>query len=136
MLEKAAGGVILSASHNPAEWNALKLLNETGEFLSPAQAAEVIALATDGEAETVGYERLGAYAAQDLLDAHIRVFNWRNIRRVDWLLAVVVLALAFAGFAVLYSASRSTHSAYYLRQVLFFAFGVVMALKGRRQVNR
>lgn len=64
----------------------------------------------------------------DLLDAHIRVFNWRNIRRVDWLLAVVVLALAFAGFAVLYSASRSTHSAYYLRQVLFFAFGVVMAL--------
>jgi phosphomannomutase len=71
LLEGAAGGVILSASHNPAEWNALKLLNEDGEFLTPDQAREVIALAEAGTAETVGYERLGTYEARDLLDAHI-----------------------------------------------------------------
>ena len=70
--ENAAGGVILSASHNPAEWNALKLLNEKSEFLTPEQAAEVIALANAGEAETVRYDALGGYEARDLLDEHIR----------------------------------------------------------------
>lgn len=70
VLEKASGGIILSASHNPAQWNALKLLNETGEFLDPDQAREVIALA-DEEADTVSYDRLGTYEARDLLDEHI-----------------------------------------------------------------
>ncbi|MBE2186353.1 MAG: phosphoglucosamine mutase [Rhodothermales bacterium] len=70
VLEHGSGGIILSASHNPAQWNALKLLNETGEFLDPDQAREVIALA-DEEADTVSYDRLGSYEARDLLDAHI-----------------------------------------------------------------
>jgi len=70
VLENGSGGIILSASHNPAQWNALKLLNETGEFLDPDQAREVIALA-DEEADTVSYDRLGSYEARDLLEAHI-----------------------------------------------------------------
>lgn len=74
--QNARGGIILSASHNPGEWNALKLLNERGEFLSPDQAREVIALAeSDGAAGvvsgTVAYDRIGAVRPVDLLDDHV-----------------------------------------------------------------
>ena len=71
LFEQAAGGVILSASHNPAEWNALKLLNEKGEFLSPEEGAEVIALAESGAFAWVGHEAVGAYRAADYLDRHL-----------------------------------------------------------------
>lgn len=71
LIEEADGGIILSASHNPAEWNALKLLNEKGEFLTPDQGLEVIALADAGTTETVAYDRLGAYRERSFLDDHI-----------------------------------------------------------------
>ncbi len=69
--EGAAGGIILSASHNPAEWNALKLLNEKGEFLSPAEAQEVIRLAEEGPGKAVRYDALGAFSEKDFLEAHL-----------------------------------------------------------------
>src|SRR5262245_50748083 len=50
-LEKAGGGIILTASHNPAQWNALKLLNEKGEFISAADGEEVLKLAESGRVE-------------------------------------------------------------------------------------
>ena len=69
----AAGAVILSASHNPAEWNALKLLNAKSEFLSPEEAEVVLAMAeTEAAAYTVGHEAIGSYRRQDFLDVHIR----------------------------------------------------------------
>ena len=69
---RADGAVILSASHNPAQWNALKLLDRNGEFLGPDAGAEVLALAEEGVAgQTVGYEALGTYATDDLLPYHI-----------------------------------------------------------------
>lgn len=71
LAEEATGGIILSASHNPPEWNALKLLNEKGEFLSAEEGEEVIAIAEAGEAVTVGYDALGTYREQDYLDHHI-----------------------------------------------------------------
>lgn len=46
-MEKAAGGIILTASHNPKQWNALKLLNERGEFLNAAEGEIVLRLASD-----------------------------------------------------------------------------------------
>src|SRR5699024_8083651 len=46
-LEKAAGGIIITASHNPIQWNALKLLNEKGEFISAAEGAEVLKIAEE-----------------------------------------------------------------------------------------
>ncbi|NBC86320.1 MAG: phosphoglucosamine mutase, partial [Bacteroidetes bacterium] len=52
--EEAAGGIILSASHNPEPWNALKLLNERGEFLTPAEGETVMQMADREEAEPVG----------------------------------------------------------------------------------
>lgn len=69
--EQAAGGIILSASHNPAEWNALKLLNEKGEFLSPEEGQEVIRIAEAGESKVVSYDAIGSYSTKDYLDYHI-----------------------------------------------------------------
>ena len=69
----ADGAVILSASHNPAEWNALKLLDGNGEFLGPDEGAAVLALADEGvAAHTVGYENLGGYETDDVLAYHVQ----------------------------------------------------------------
>jgi phosphomannomutase len=46
-MEKAAGGIILTASHNPKQWNALKLLNERGEFLNAAEGESVLKIAEE-----------------------------------------------------------------------------------------
>ncbi len=58
--EKADGGIILTASHNPAQWNALKLLNEAGEFISAADGAEVLKLAEDDRFDFASVEDLGS----------------------------------------------------------------------------
>jgi phosphomannomutase len=71
LAEQAAGGIVLSASHNPAEWNALKLLNEKGEFLSADEGQAVIDLADNEGAETVAYDALGTYRTHDFLPYHI-----------------------------------------------------------------
>ncbi len=55
----ADGGIIITASHNPAQWNALKLLNAKGEFLNDAQGKEVLRLAASGEVKFVDYASLG-----------------------------------------------------------------------------
>ena len=70
---RADGGVVLSASHNPAEWNALKLLDARGEFLDAGAMERVYALAAEGvAAHTVGHEGAGTYREEDFLPAHIR----------------------------------------------------------------
>jgi phosphomannomutase len=58
---KAGGGIIITASHNPANWNALKLLNEKGEFLSETDGKEILLLASDEQFNFEGYDKLGAY---------------------------------------------------------------------------
>ncbi len=70
MKEGAAGGIILSASHNPEEWNALKLLNGKGEFLSPDEGRDVLARVDDSPVY-VRYDRIGSIRSQDFLDYHI-----------------------------------------------------------------
>jgi phosphomannomutase len=69
--EEAAGGIILSASHNPEEWNALKLLNEKGEFLTPEQGETVIEMADAGESTPVRFDDMGRYETRDALPRHI-----------------------------------------------------------------
>jgi phosphomannomutase len=70
--QDADGGIIFSASHNPEEWNALKLLNGDGEFLSPAAGERVIEMANAGEADPVRYDAVGTVEERsDALDAHI-----------------------------------------------------------------
>ncbi len=71
LAEEAAGGIILSASHNPADWNALKLLNEKGEFLSPDEGEAVLRRADDAAPAWVGYDAIGALTEKAYLDYHI-----------------------------------------------------------------
>lgn len=63
--EKATGGIILTASHNPAQWNALKLLNDKGEFISGSDGEEVLRLAEQEEFDFVSVEKLGRYTTND-----------------------------------------------------------------------
>lgn len=70
---EADGAIILSASHNPAEWNALKLLDRTSEFLGPDEGAEVLSLAEQGvAAHTVGAYEIGTYETDDVLAYHVQ----------------------------------------------------------------
>ena len=60
-LEKAAGGIILTASHNPKQWNALKLLNNKGEFISAEEASKVLEIAEEQAFEYAEVTALGTY---------------------------------------------------------------------------
>ncbi len=72
LLEKAAGGIILTASHNPKEWNALKLLNNKGEFISGADGEELLRLADNEEFNFVQVDKLGQTRHDDTyLQKHI-----------------------------------------------------------------
>jgi phosphomannomutase len=62
---KAAGGIAITASHNPANWNALKLFGPGGTFLTPAQSAEVARRAREGGANWVDHTRTGSYRKDD-----------------------------------------------------------------------
>lgn len=71
--ENAAGGIILTASHNPIQWNALKLLNNKGEFISAAAGQQIIELANDENFEYAEVRKLGKYTTNDTyLDYHIQ----------------------------------------------------------------
>lgn len=72
VFEKADGGIILTASHNPKQWNALKLLNERGEFISAEIGKQVLALAEKEDILFAGVDELGVYEMDDtLLETHI-----------------------------------------------------------------
>jgi phosphomannomutase len=68
---QAAGGIILTASHNPKQWNALKLLNEKGEFISAEDGAQVLALAESDEITYANVDQLGSRTYQEFLSMHI-----------------------------------------------------------------
>ena len=70
--EVAAGGIIITASHNPKEWNALKLLNEKGEFISASDGAKILADAEQGNLHFETVDNLGAISYNDsYLEKHI-----------------------------------------------------------------
>lgn len=64
-IENAVGGIILTASHNPIQWNALKLLNSEGEFISGQDGAEVLELAESEDFDFVEVRKLGSYQTND-----------------------------------------------------------------------
>src|SRR5690606_39594398 len=71
-LEKADGGIILTASHNPKQWNALKLLNEKGEFLDAAQGAKILGIAEEEAFDFAEVDDLGEIVRNDsYIDIHI-----------------------------------------------------------------
>ena len=69
--EKAAGGIILTASHNPKQWNALKLLNERGEFLNDAEGKEVLSIAEREDFTFAEVDNLGHMCNKDYLPYHV-----------------------------------------------------------------
>lgn len=69
----ADGGIILTASHNPKQWNALKLLNEKGEFVSADDGAEILKLAENEDFDFAEVDDLGKYKLNDQgIDVHIQ----------------------------------------------------------------
>ncbi|MFN7325079.1 MAG: phosphoglucosamine mutase [Chitinophagales bacterium] len=99
--EQAGGGIILTASHNPKEWNALKLLNHRGEFISAADGKAVLDLAEAGNIE---------YAKVDQLGTNTQVTNWieRHVEQVVSLDLVDVAAVRAKKFKVVVDAINST----------------------------
>ena len=69
--EQAAGGIILTASHNPKQWNALKLLNEKGEFLNDAEGKAVLDIASREDFVFAPVEELGHITEKDYLPYHV-----------------------------------------------------------------
>ena len=101
--ESAAGGIILTASHNPKEWNALKLLNNKGEFISGDEGKLILELAASESFEFVAIDKLGTYSKPDgLLEKHIEAIL--NYELVD------VAAIRKAKFKIVVDAVNSTGS--------------------------
>lgn len=71
-MEHAAGGIILTASHNPKQWNALKLLNERGEFLNAAEGEEVLSIAESEDFIFAHVDHIGKLSEKDYTDKHIQ----------------------------------------------------------------
>ncbi len=69
--EQADGGIIITASHNPKQWNALKLLNNKGEFISEKVGQDVLKRANSGKFDFVEVDQLGVVTQKDYLDYHI-----------------------------------------------------------------
>ncbi|MBQ6287272.1 MAG: phosphoglucosamine mutase [Bacteroidales bacterium] len=67
----ADGGIILTASHNPRQWNALKLLNDKGEFLTAAEGKEILDLAQTDDFDFAGVDALGSVTEHDYTDEHL-----------------------------------------------------------------
>jgi phosphomannomutase len=71
-VEKAAGGIVLTASHNPIQWNALKLLNDKGEFISGQDGEDMLKIAENEDFDFVDVKKLGSYTTDDTwLQKHI-----------------------------------------------------------------
>jgi phosphomannomutase len=99
--EKAAGGIILTASHNPVQWNALKLLNEKGEFISGKDGEEVLRIAENEDFQFAQVTKLGSYSKNDTyLQKHIDLILKLPLVDVD--------AIKSRGFKVVVDAVNSS----------------------------
>ena len=101
LAEKAQGGIILTASHNPAGWNAMKLLNERGEFISAEDGKKVLDYSYSSDIEFVAPAKFGSYETNDdYIEYHID-----QILAHEW---VDVDAIKNAGLKVVVDAVNST----------------------------
>lgn len=97
----AGGGIILTASHNPKQWNALKLLNEKGEFISAEEGNELLALIESGEFNYADVDDIGSYTVDNTwIDKHIEGILAYDLVDKD--------AIAAKGYKVVIDAVNST----------------------------
>jgi phosphomannomutase len=124
--EKAMGGIIITASHNPKEWNALKLLNSAGEFISAAQGERVLQIATDAKFSFAQVDHLGfVINNDDYLQRHVNaVVNYPLVN---------AKAIARQGFKVVVDAINSTGAIYV--PALLRALGVEEVIVLNGEVN-
>ncbi len=92
-MEKAQGGIIITASHNPKQWNALKLLNENGEFLNQEEGNKVLDIAAKEDFDYAEVDALGSYREDN-------TYNDKHIDSVLSLKLVDVEAIRKANFKV------------------------------------
>ncbi|MEN7546528.1 phosphoglucosamine mutase [Rapidithrix thailandica] len=100
MHEGAAGGIILTASHNPGNWNALKLLNSKGEFVSAEASKEILTLSESNDIEFVASQNIGKLTHMDYIDKHIEMILAMPIVNVE--------AIRQKNFRVIVDAVNST----------------------------
>jgi phosphomannomutase len=104
-MAKAAGGIILTASHNPKEWNALKLLNHEGEFISAEIGAQVLELAASGNIPFAEINKLGTITEDDsFMQKHIDAILEHPLVDVE--------AVRAKGYKVIVDAVNSTGATY------------------------
>ena len=99
ILSHADGGLILTASHNPRQWNALKLLNEKGEFLTAAEGQAVLDCAEGGDFDFADVDALGQVSEHDFTEEHLD-----EVLKME---AVDAEAIRKAGFTVVVDAVNS-----------------------------
>ena len=99
--EQAHGGIILTASHNPKQWNALKLLNELGEFISASDGQEVLTIAKNEAFEFAQVDELGAVKKDD-------TYLQKHIDAILDLPIINKTAIEEAGLAIVVDAVNST----------------------------
>ena len=114
-MEGACGGIIITASHNPRHWNALKLLNSKGEFLNAAEGNEVLAIAEKEDFDFADVDTLGKYREDNTYDQ-------KHIDLVLGLDLVDVPAIKAAGFKVAFDSINSVGGI--ILPKLFKALGV------------
>jgi phosphomannomutase len=100
-LENAGGGIILTASHNPIQWNALKLLNEKGEFISGSDGEKLLEIAESEDFSFVEVKQLGKYQTDD-------TYLQKHIDAILNLSSVNVEAIKVANFKIVVDAVNSS----------------------------
>jgi phosphomannomutase len=125
-MEKADGGIILTASHNPKEWNALKLLNADGEFISAAQGAVVLEKAAKEDFLFAPVDKLGVYTQDDS-------YMQKHFDAILGYPLVDVKAITNANFRIVVDAINSTGATYV--PALLKALGVEQIVVINEEVN-
>lgn len=116
-MEGAGGGIILTASHNPREWNALKLLNSKGEFISGQDGKEILEIAAAEDFTFAGVDKMGTVRADD-------TYMEKHIQAICSLSLVDREAIAGRNFKIVVDAINSTGAAFV--PALLKALGVAL----------
>ncbi len=103
-LEQATCGIIITASHNPKQWNALKLLNEKGEFISEQQGKKVLQIAESSDIVFSSVDDLGTLTTKDYLNIHLnQIINYPLVKKA---------AIEKANFKIVVDAINSSGAVY------------------------
>jgi phosphomannomutase len=125
-LEKAHGGIILTASHNPKQWNALKLLNEKGEFISAKDGENLLRIAEAGDVSYADVNHLGTYKTNNTyLKKHVDAVI--NLPLVD------IEAIKSKNFTIVVDGINSTGATFV--PALLEALGVKNVIVLNEEVN-